>query len=67
MISNTTRFAVPAGVVFLASCLFVCAQPLLGRTLLPAFSGSAAVWTVLPPVHQMPLLAGYGNAKGSVA
>jgi hypothetical protein len=35
---------------------------MLGRTLLPAFGGSAAVWTVCLAAYQLLLLAGYGYA-----
>lgn len=45
--------------VFLGSMLLFCVQPLLGRTLLPAFGGSAAVWTVCLASYQTLLLIGY--------
>ena len=49
----------PPCVVFLGSFLLFGVQPMLGRTLLPSFGGSAAVWTVCLAAYQTLLLAGY--------
>lgn len=46
-------------VVFLGSMLLFGIQPMLGGTLLPAFGGSAAVWTVCLASFQSLLLVGY--------
>jgi hypothetical protein len=46
-------------VIFLGSFLLFGIQPMLGRTLLPSFGGSAAVWTVCLAAYQLLLLAGY--------
>lgn len=48
-----------AAVLFSGSFLLFLVQPLLGRTLLPVFGGSAAVWTVCLAAYQVLLLAGY--------
>ncbi len=53
-----------AAAVFCGSCLLFLIQPLLGRTLLPVFGGSAAVWTVCLAAYQLLLLAGYAYAHG---
>jgi hypothetical protein len=45
--------------VFLGSSLLFVVQPMLGRTLLPSFGGTAAVWTVCLAAFQTLLLAGY--------
>ena len=45
--------------VFFGSFLLFVVQPMLGRTLLPSFGGSAAVWTVCLASFQTLLLAGY--------
>ena len=50
--------------VFSGSFLLFLIQPMLGRTLLPVFGGSAAVWTVCLAAYQVLLLAGYGYAHG---
>jgi hypothetical protein len=55
MKNNTTRLIA----VFTGSLLLFMIQPMLGRTLLPAFGGSAAVWTVCLASYQCLLLAGY--------
>lgn len=52
----------PALTLFLGSFLLFGIQPMLGRTLLPPFGGSAAVWTVCLATYQILLLAGYGYA-----
>ena len=49
------RFALP---VFLGSALLFCIEPMLGRTLLPLFGGTAAVWTVCLVAYQLLLLVG---------
>jgi len=53
-----------AGVVFFGSFLLFLLQPMLGRTLLPSFGGSAAVWTICLAAYQVLLLAGYAYAHG---
>ena len=45
--------------VFTGSFLLFGIQPMLGGTLLPAFGGSAAVWTVCLASYQMLLFVGY--------
>jgi hypothetical protein len=50
--------------VFIGSFLLFLIQPMLGRTLLPMFGGSAAVWTVCLAAYQVLLLAGYAYAHG---
>jgi len=57
----------PALTVFLGSCLLFGVQPMLGRTLLPSFGGSAAVWTVSLAAFQTLLLLGYFYAHVLVA
>lgn len=54
---RTIRFASLA--VFFGSFLLFAVQPMLGRTLLPSFGGSAAVWTVCLGSFQTMLLLGY--------
>ena len=49
----------PVITIFLGSFLLFGVQPLLGRTLLPSFGGTAAVWTVCLAAFQTLLLAGY--------
>jgi hypothetical protein len=49
----------PALAVFAGSFLLFNMQPMLGRTLLPSFGGSAAVWTVCLAAYQTLLLGGY--------
>ncbi len=49
----------PAAAVFFGSFLLFLIQPMLGRTLLPVFGGSAAVWNVCLAAYQVLLLAGY--------
>ena len=51
-----------AATIFTGSFLLFLVQPLLGRTLLPAFGGSAAVWGVCLAAYQVLLLAGYSYA-----
>ena len=45
--------------IFLGSFLIFGVQPMVGNTLLPAFGGTAAVWTVCLAAFQTLLLAGY--------
>ncbi len=45
--------------VFFGSFLLFAVQPMLGRSLLPSFGGSAAVWTVCLASFQTLLLLGY--------
>ena len=52
----------PAAAIFFGSFLLFMIQPMLGRTLLPAFGGSAAVWSVCLGAYQVLLLAGYAYA-----
>ena len=49
----------PAVAIFLGAFLLFGVQPMLGRTLLPSFGGTAAVWTVCLAAFQTLLLAGY--------
>ena len=49
------RFALP---VFVGSALLFAVQPMLGRALLPAFGGTAGVWTACLVAYQLLLLAG---------
>jgi len=58
------RFIPPA--VLGAGLLFLV-QPLVARALLPAFGGSAAVWTTCQLFFQVALLAGYGWTHAIVA
>lgn len=48
--------------IFLGSLLSFFVQPLVGRTLLPVFGGSAAVWVTCLVLFQILLLAGSGYA-----
>ena len=48
--------------IFLGSFLLFLAQPMVGRTLLPLFGGTAAVWVVCLCAFQTLLLVGYGYA-----
>ncbi|MFA7175051.1 MAG: fused MFS/spermidine synthase [Kiritimatiellia bacterium] len=48
--------------IFFGSFLLFGIQPMLGRTLLPSFGGTASVWTVCLAAYQILLLAGYGYA-----
>ena len=52
------------GAVFLGSFLLFLVQPMLGRTLLPIFGGSAAIWGVCLAAYQLLLLGGYLYAHG---
>ena len=53
---------IPALAIFFGSFLLFGIQPMLGRTLLPPFGGSSAVWSVCLAAYQVLLLAGYGYA-----
>ena len=58
--------------IFIGSFLIFGIQPMVGRTLLPVFGGTAAVWVVCLCAFQVFLLAGYWYAdwlsgKGSSA
>ena len=48
-----------ATTIFLGSFLIFGIQPMVGRTLLPAFGGTAAVWVVCLCAFQVFLLGGY--------
>jgi hypothetical protein len=50
--------------IFLGSALLFCLQPMVGRTLLPAFGGAAAVWSVCLATFQALLVGGYAYAHG---
>src|SRR4051812_24007177 len=52
--------------IFLSSFLLFQVQPLMGRSILPWFGGSAAVWTTCMLFFQGFLLAGYLYAHLSV-
>jgi len=54
--------ALYALVTFLSAFLLFLLEPIAGRQLLPAFGGSAAVWTICLVFFQCALLAGYGYA-----
>ena len=49
----------PVLTLFVGSCLLFGVQPMMGRTLLPIFGGTAAVWTVCLCAFQTLLLGGY--------
>ena len=58
--------------IFIGSFLIFGVQPMVGRTLLPVFGGTAAVWVVCLCAFQVFLLAGYWYAdwlsrKGTLA
>lgn len=55
------RFAPPA-TVFLGALLLFWIQPLAAKALLPAFGGSAAVWTAALAFFQLALVGGYALA-----
>lgn len=57
--NHSLTFWMDCGTVFLGSFLLFLVQPLLGRTLLPIFGGSAAVWGVCLAIYQLLLLGGY--------
>src|SRR5258708_22532721 len=51
-----------AASVALSSALLFVVQPMLAKTLLPLFGGSAGVWAVCMLFFQVALLLGYGYA-----
>jgi hypothetical protein len=53
------RKALSIATIFLGSFLVFGVQPMVGRTLLPVFGGTAAVWVVCLCAFQILLLAGY--------
>lgn len=53
--------------IFLGAFLLFQVQPVIGKTILPRFGGSAAVWTSCLLFFQGMLLAGYLYAHASVA
>ncbi len=53
--------------VFLSSALLFLIQPMVGKIILPAFGGSAAVWTATMVFFQAALLGGYAYAHFSTA
>jgi len=55
--TSQARFATLA--ILFGSFILFAVQPMLGRTLLPSFGGSAAVWTVCLASFQTLLLIGY--------
>lgn len=54
----------PVATVFCGSFLLFMIQPLLGRSLLPVFGGSASVWCICLACYQTLLLVGYVYAHG---
>ncbi len=50
--------------IFFGSFLLFGIQPMMGRTLLPSFGGTASVWTACLVAYQVLLLVGYGYAHG---
>jgi hypothetical protein len=54
-----TNKLLPSATIFLGAFLVFGVQPLIGRTLLPIFGGTAAVWVVCLCSFQLLLLAGY--------
>ena len=60
---NQSSF-LPSATVFSGSFLLFMIQPMLGRTLLPVFGGSASVWCVCLASFQTLLLVGYAYAHG---
>jgi hypothetical protein len=55
-----------AAAVFLGAFLLLQIQPIAGKTLLPRFGGSAAVWATCLVFFQAALVAGYLYAHGLV-
>jgi len=51
-----------AATVFVSAFLLFQVQPLIGKTILPWFGGSPAVWTTCMLVFQVLLFGGYGYA-----
>ncbi|MBK5292357.1 MAG: fused MFS/spermidine synthase [Acidobacteriia bacterium] len=52
--------------IFLSAFLLFQIQPIIAKTILPWFGGSAAVWTTCMLFFQMELLLGYGYAHFSI-
>lgn len=53
-----------ATAIFFGSFLLFGIQPMMGRTLLPSFGGTASVWTACLVAYEILLLVGYGYAHG---
>lgn len=60
--SDHYKSLLPAITVFIGSFLLFLMQPVMGRTLLPSFGGSASVWVICLASWQTLLLAGYAYA-----
>jgi hypothetical protein len=56
-----------AATIFLGAGLLFLIQPIVARTLIPWYGGSASVWTTCMLFFQCGLLAGYGYAHAVVA
>jgi hypothetical protein len=54
--------SIVAPTVFVGAALLFLVEPLIARTILPWFGGSAATWTTCMLFFQVLLLAGYGYA-----
>ncbi|MBL8293657.1 MAG: fused MFS/spermidine synthase [Bryobacterales bacterium] len=54
-----------AALIGLGSFLFFVVQPMVAKTLLPAFGGAASVWTVCLLFFQTALMLGYAYAHGA--
>jgi len=54
-----------AALIGLGSFLFFVVQPMVAKTLLPAFGGAASVWTVCLLFFQTALMVGYAYAHGT--
>lgn len=52
-------FSLPSVTVFVGAFLLFSMQPMLGRTLLSVFGGTASIWVVCLATFQFLLLAGY--------
>ena len=59
---NHKSTVLPTVTIFLGSFLSFFVQPLVGRTILPYFGGSATVWVTCLVAFQLLLLVGYGYA-----
>ena len=57
-----SRIVLYAGTIFLSAFLLFQVQPIIAKSILPWFGGSAAVWTTCMLFFQIVLLAGYGYA-----
>lgn len=58
------KFSFPFFVIFLGSFLLFAIQPMVGKTLLPAFGGTSSTWVICLCAYQVLLLAGYFYAHG---